>query len=97
MPNAPEDNPDPIEKSLGDEATGADVSRVEQERSLGDQSTSGDALSSMSDLVEGLDADPALRTLAGHTDAVWSVAFSPRWEADCQREPGQNLKNLGYF
>ena len=39
----------------------------------------------MSDLVEGLgealgeglDADPALRTLAGHTDAVWSVAFSP--------------------
>ena len=48
MPNVPENNPDRFEKSLGDQATGADVSRVDREMSLGDQSTSGDALSSLS-------------------------------------------------
>ena len=52
MPNDPQQQPDPIDKSLGEQATGADVSRVAPERSLGDQSTSGDALSSMSDLSD---------------------------------------------
>ena len=44
--------PDKLAKSLGDQATGADVSRAEQELSLGDQATSGDALSSLSDLSD---------------------------------------------
>ncbi|MFP6796240.1 MAG: protein kinase, partial [Pseudomonadales bacterium] len=68
MSDAPENKPDPVEKSLGDQATGADVSRAEEERSLGDQSTTGDALSSMSDLVddlgEAIDSDLPLIDLA---------------------------------
>ena len=68
MADDSQQQPDPLEKSLGDQPTGADLSRAEQERSLGDQSTSGDALSSMSDLVEGLgeaiDSDLPLIDLA---------------------------------
>ena len=68
MTDDSQQQPDKLEKSLGDQATGADVSRAEQELSLGDQATSGDALSSMSDLVEGLgeglDADLPLIDLA---------------------------------
>ena len=54
MSDSPENTPDPIDKSLGDQATGADVSRLaaHRQKSLGDQSTSGDALSSMSDLSD---------------------------------------------
>jgi len=68
MSDGPENKPDPVEKSLGDQATGADVSRTEEERSLGDQSTSGDALSSLSDLTsdlgEAIDSDLPLIDLA---------------------------------
>jgi len=68
MPNDPDQQPDPLEKSLGDQATGADVSRVDRDMSLGDQSTTGDALSSLSDLGSGLgeaiDADLPLIDLA---------------------------------
>jgi formylglycine-generating enzyme required for sulfatase activity/serine/threonine protein kinase len=49
--------PDELEKSLGDQVTGADLSHVDRELSLGDQSTSGDALSSLSDLSGDLSAD----------------------------------------
>ena len=51
MTDDSQQQPDKLEKSLGDQATGADV---EQERSLGDQVTSGDALSSRSDLSHTL-------------------------------------------
>ena len=71
MPNAPENNPDPLEKSLGDQATGADVSRVDREMSLGDQSTRGDALSSMSDLSDLSD---------GPGDEMPIVDLSERYE-----------------
>jgi len=54
MPSNPDQQPDPVEKSLGDQATGADVSRVDRDMSLGDQSTTGDALSSISDLSADL-------------------------------------------
>ncbi|MCP4812617.1 MAG: serine/threonine protein kinase, partial [Planctomycetaceae bacterium] len=54
MPSNPGNKPDPLEKSLGDQATGADVSRVDRDMSLGDQSTTGDALSSLTDLGSGL-------------------------------------------
>ena len=68
MPNVPDQQPDPLEKSLGDQATGADVSRVDRDMSLGDQSTTGDALSSLSDLGSGLgeaiDSDLPLIDLA---------------------------------
>ena len=52
MPN--DQDPDPVEKSLGEQATGADVSRLaaHRQKSLADQSTSGDALSSISDLSD---------------------------------------------
>jgi len=65
MSDAPENKPDPVEKSLGDQATGADVSRAEEERSLGDQSTTGDALSSLSDLTSDLgeETDSGLRLI----------------------------------
>ena len=68
MTDDSQQQPDKLEKSLGDQATGADVSRAEQELSLGDQATSGDALSSLSDLGSGLgeamDADLPLIDLA---------------------------------
>ena len=70
MADTPDQQPDPIDKSLGDQATGADVSRLtaHRQKSLGDQSTSGDALSSMSDLVddlgEAIDSDLPLIDLA---------------------------------
>ena len=51
MTDVPE-QPDPVDKSLGDQVTGADVSRVDRAKSLGDQSTSGDALSSITDLSD---------------------------------------------
>ena len=54
MTDAPEEKPDPLEKSLGDQATGADVSRTDKERSLGDEATGADALSSISDVSGGL-------------------------------------------
>ena len=54
MADTPEQQSDPIDKSLGDQATGTDASHVARELSLGDQATSGDALSSMSDLVDDL-------------------------------------------
>ena len=50
MTNDSQQQPDEFEKSLGNQATGADVSRVDRNMSLGDQSTTGDALSSLSDL-----------------------------------------------
>ena len=53
MTDDSQQQPDKLEKSLGDQATGADV---EQERSLGDQATTGEALSSLSDL-SGLPGD----------------------------------------
>jgi len=68
MPSNPDQQPDPVEKNLGDQATGADVSRTDEERSLGDQSTTGDALSSLSnpgsDLGEAIDSDLPLIDLA---------------------------------
>ena len=68
MSDGPENKPDPLEKSLGDQATGADVSRVDRDMSLGDQATRGDALSSLSDLGSGLgeaiDSDLPLIDLA---------------------------------
>jgi len=54
MSDGPQEQPDSLEKSLGDQATSADVSRVDRELSLGDQATSGDALSSLSDLSDDL-------------------------------------------
>ena len=67
MSDGPENKPDPVEKSLGDQVTGSDVSHIDRELSLGNQSTSGDALSSMSDLTnelsEGIDADLPLINL----------------------------------
>ena len=57
MPDDPQEQPDPLEKSLGDQATSTDASRAERELSLGDQSTRGDALSSLSDLSSDLSAE----------------------------------------
>jgi len=39
MPNVPDQQPDPLEKSLGDQATEADASGTDEKRSLGDQGT----------------------------------------------------------
>jgi serine/threonine protein kinase/uncharacterized membrane protein YhaH (DUF805 family) len=68
MADTPDQQPDPVEKSLGDQATGADVSRVDRNMSLGDQSTTGDAHSSLSDLGsdlgEAIDADLPMIDLA---------------------------------
>ena len=71
MPNVPDQQPDPLEKSLGDQATGADVSRVDRDMSLGDQSTTGDALSSMSDISDLSD---------GPGDEMPVVDLSERYE-----------------
>jgi len=66
--DVPNQQPDPADKSLGDQATGADVSRSDEERSLGDQPTAGDALSSLSDpsdnVDEAIDSDLPLIDLA---------------------------------
>ncbi|MCP3694144.1 MAG: protein kinase, partial [Planctomycetaceae bacterium] len=68
MADDPNQQPDPVVKSLGDQATGADVSRLDRDMSLGDQSTTGDALSSLSDLGsdlgEAIDSDLPLIDLA---------------------------------
>ena len=50
MSDGSPEQPNEIDKSLGDQATGADASRAEEERSLGDQSTSGDAGDSSTDV-----------------------------------------------
>lgn len=68
MNNGSKQQPERIDNSLGDQVTGDDVSRADEERSLGDQSTTGDALSSMSnlmdDLGEAIDSDLPLVDLA---------------------------------
>ena len=64
----PDQQRDPVEKSLGDQATGTDASPSDEKRSLGDEATSGDALSSLSDLAsdlgEAIDSDLPLIDLA---------------------------------
>ncbi|MFP6620514.1 MAG: hypothetical protein VB877_14300, partial [Pirellulaceae bacterium] len=89
MADDPGQRPDEIEKSLGDQATGADVSRVDRDRSLGDQATTGDASRDDRDLSLGDqsttgDALSSISDLAGLSDDLGHemplVDLSERYE-----------------
>ena len=58
MADAPDNKPDPLDQSLGDQATGTDASRADRDVSLGGQETTGEALSSQSDISGDLSAEP---------------------------------------